>query len=70
MYQIVVQSFPDPNAGKWQISGTGRLEPKWKHDAELYHLGSMELMSVPISVKGDRMFEPAAQWHHLRNRLR
>jgi Tol biopolymer transport system component len=57
MYQIVVQSFPDPNGGKWQITSQGGVEPKWRHDGrELYYLAfDGKLMAVP--VKGDRTFE-------------
>src|SRR4029079_239255 len=57
MYQIVVQSFPDPNGGKWQITAQGGVEPKWRHDSrELYYLAlDGKLMSV--SVKGDRTLE-------------
>jgi Tol biopolymer transport system component len=57
MYQIVVQSFPDPNGGKWQITAQGGVEPKWRRDGrELYYLGlDGKLMAVPI--KADRTFE-------------
>ncbi len=57
MYQIVVQSFPDPNRGKWQITAQGGVEPKWRRDArELYYLSlDGKLMSVPL--KSERTFE-------------
>jgi len=56
-YQIVVQSFPDPNGGKWQITAQGGVEPKWRHDGrELYYLAlDGKLMAVP--VKEGRTFE-------------
>jgi eukaryotic-like serine/threonine-protein kinase len=56
-FQVVVQSFPDPNGGKWQISADGGVEPKWRHDGkELYYLAlDGKLMSVPI--KAARTFE-------------
>jgi serine/threonine protein kinase len=56
MYQIVVQSFPDPNGGKWQITAQGGVEPKWRRDGrELYYLAlDRKLMAVPI--KTDRTF--------------
>jgi Tol biopolymer transport system component len=56
-YQIVVQSFPDPTGGKWQITAQGGVEPKWRRDGkELYYLAfDGKLMSVP--VKTDRTFE-------------
>jgi eukaryotic-like serine/threonine-protein kinase len=50
-YQIVVQTFPDTNGGKWQISADGGFEPKWRRDGrELYFLAADgKLMSVSIS---------------------
>jgi Tol biopolymer transport system component len=55
-YQIVVQSFPDPTRGRWQITAQGGVEPKWRHDSrELYYLAlDGKLMAVPI--KGDGVF--------------
>jgi Tol biopolymer transport system component len=57
IYQIVVQSFPDPNGGKWQITSQGGVEPKWRRDGrELYYLDfDGKLMSV--SIRGDRSIE-------------
>jgi Tol biopolymer transport system component len=56
-YQVVVQSFPDPNGGRWQITAQGGIEPKWKHDGrELYYLApDGKLMAV--SVNSDRTFQ-------------
>jgi WD40 repeat protein len=53
-YQIVVQTFPDPNGGKWPISAAGGIEPKWRHDGkELYYLAmDGKLMAVPIARTG------------------
>jgi len=53
-YQIVVQAFPDPDAGKWTISAGGGVEPKWSRDGrELYYLAfDGKLMSVPVSGPG------------------
>jgi Tol biopolymer transport system component len=50
-YQIVVQTFPDPSGGKWQISANGGIEPKWRHDGrELYYLNlDGKLMAVSIA---------------------
>jgi Tol biopolymer transport system component len=60
MYQIVVQSFPDPNGGRWQITAQGGIEPKWRRDgSELYYLAlDGNLMSVPVKEAGaGRTFE-------------
>jgi eukaryotic-like serine/threonine-protein kinase len=50
-FQIVVQTFPDPNGGKWTITADGGVEPKWRRDGrELYYLTfDGKMMSVPIS---------------------
>jgi hypothetical protein len=52
-----VQSFPDPNSGKWQITAQGGIESKWSHNGrELYYLAfDGKLMAVPI--KSDHTFE-------------
>jgi len=52
MYQIIVQSFPDPNGGRWQITAQGGIEPKWKRDGrELYYLAlDGKLMAVPVNA--------------------
>jgi Tol biopolymer transport system component len=56
-YQIVVQPFPDPSGGKWQITAAGGIEPQWRRDGgELFYLGlDGKLMAVPI--KSDPSFE-------------
>jgi hypothetical protein len=66
-YQVVVQTFPDASGGKWQISATGGVEPKWRRDGrELYYLGTDgKLMSVAISAHRSR---PAVPWNCSRRR--
>jgi Tol biopolymer transport system component len=53
-YQVVVQSFPDPNGGRWQITAQGGIEPKWRRDGrELYYLApDGKLMAVPVNSDG------------------
>jgi Tol biopolymer transport system component len=60
-FQIVVQTFPDPNSGKWQITAEGGVEPKWRHDGrELYYLAlDGKLMAVPISGPAFNAGKPA-----------
>ena len=57
LYQIVVQTFPNADGGKWQISGDGGVEPKWRRDGrELYYLAlDGKLMAVST---GGAVFEP------------
>ena len=55
--QIVVQTFPDANRGRWQVTAKGGSEPKWRGDSrELYYLApDGKLMSV--ALKSDATFE-------------
>ena len=56
-YQIVVQTFPDPNGGKWPISAQGGTEPLWKRDGlELYYLAA-DGKIMAVSVKLDPIFQ-------------
>jgi Tol biopolymer transport system component len=59
-YQIVVQTFPDPKGGKWQITAQGGIEPKWSRDGrELYYL-ALDGKLIAVPVKTDRGFEAGA----------
>jgi eukaryotic-like serine/threonine-protein kinase len=51
--QVVVQPFPDPSAGKWQISTQGGAFPRWRGDGkELYYLApSGELKAVAVTTE-------------------
>jgi Tol biopolymer transport system component len=58
--QIVVQPFPDPNGGKWQISAGGGLEPRWRSDGkELFYLG-FDGMLMAVDVESGKSFEYGA----------
>jgi DNA-binding winged helix-turn-helix (wHTH) protein/Tol biopolymer transport system component len=51
-YEVVVQSFPDPSAGKWQITANGGVCPRWRRDGkELYHLDADGAMvATPVRL--------------------
>jgi Tol biopolymer transport system component len=58
-FQIVVQPFPDPSSGKWQISTEGGAYPrwKWKRDGrELYYVTPAGEM-IAVSVTTDSKFD-------------
>jgi hypothetical protein len=56
IYQVVVQTFPDPNGGKSQITAQGGVEPKWRRDGrELYYLG-LDGKLMAVQVKPDHTF--------------
>jgi Tol biopolymer transport system component len=56
-YQVVVQPFPDPSSGKWQISPNGGVFPRWRRDGrELYYLDPQRRI-VAVSVASEGGFE-------------
>ena len=50
-FQVVVQPFPDPSGGKWQISMNGGAHPRWRQDSrELYYVApNGDLVAVSIA---------------------
>jgi len=52
-FEIVVQPFPEPR-GKWQVSTSGGVEPRWRGDGkELYFIApDVKLMAVPATATG------------------
>jgi Tol biopolymer transport system component len=49
--QVVVQPFPNPAAGKWQVSMNGGAYPKWRRDGrELYYVAANgDLVGVSVT---------------------
>jgi Tol biopolymer transport system component len=57
-YEVIVQPFPDPSLGKWRISTTGGLAPRWRRDGrELFYLDSEQRL-IAVSVNAGREFTP------------
>jgi serine/threonine protein kinase/Tol biopolymer transport system component len=57
VHQVIVQPFPDPSGGKWQISSSGGTSPRWKRDGtELYYV-DREGQIVAVRVNTDQNFE-------------
>jgi len=55
--QVVVQTFPDPTKGKWQITASGGIEPRWRGDGrELFYLEPDGKLTA-VSVKTESTFE-------------
>ena len=54
-YQVIVQPFPDPSGGKWQLSTRGGAYPRWRHDGrELYYLDSdRRIVAVSVATDGN-----------------
>jgi len=59
--EVYVRSFPDVNAGRWQVSGEGGMEPRWSRDGRelFYRRGDGAFVSV--AVPAGRPFDPGAQ---------
>jgi eukaryotic-like serine/threonine-protein kinase len=56
-FQVVVQPFPDPSGGKWQVSTRGGHYPRWRRDGrELYYLDP-DRQIVAVSWTTGRGFE-------------
>jgi serine/threonine protein kinase len=55
--QVVVQPFPDPSGGKWQISTKGGHYPRWRRDGQEIYFLDPDRQLVAVSVKTDRKFE-------------
>ncbi len=54
--EVVVQSFADPAAGKWQISANGGFAPRWSPDGrELYYFDGVESV-VRVEVATEPAF--------------
>jgi dipeptidyl aminopeptidase/acylaminoacyl peptidase len=55
--QVVVQTFPNPTKGKWTISASGGIEPRWRNDGrELFYL-EPDGKLIARSVKTESTFE-------------
>jgi dipeptidyl aminopeptidase/acylaminoacyl peptidase len=52
-FEVVVKPFPD-GSGKWQVSTTGGVAPRWRADGrELYFLArDAAMMAVPVTAAG------------------
>jgi Tol biopolymer transport system component len=52
VFEVIVQSFPDPSRGKWNISTNGGLAPRWRRDGrELYYVdGAQRLIAVDVAT--------------------
>ena len=52
-HEVYVQPFPGPG-GKWQISTSGGIEPRWRRDGkELFYIApDGKLMAAPIQSAG------------------
>lgn len=51
--EVVVQSFADPTAGKWQISANGGFAPRWSPDGrELYYFNGVDsIVRVEVATE-------------------
>jgi WD40 repeat protein len=51
-FEVYVQTFPDPSAGKWMVSNGGGVEPRWNRDGkELFYFSGPKLMAVPVTLR-------------------
>jgi serine/threonine-protein kinase len=59
-FEIFVKPFPEVDAGRWQISTAGGMEPLWAHSGRelFYKNGAGELVSVAVTT--EPTFAPGA----------
>jgi Tol biopolymer transport system component/DNA-binding winged helix-turn-helix (wHTH) protein len=57
IYEVVVQSFPDPAQGKWQISANGGSGPQWARDGQELYYYDVTGSIVRVQVATDAVFE-------------
>ena len=52
--EVIVQPFPDPSGGKWQVSTNGGVTPRWRADGrELYYLDAGgRIVAAAVSSTG------------------
>ena len=56
--EVYVRPFPDVEAGRWQISTGGGIEPLWAPSGrELFYRTQGRLMSVPVAAQSGATFE-------------
>ena len=60
VYEVIVQSFPDPSRAKSQISTRGGSSPRWRRDGrELYYVDAEQRL-IAVTVSSDRDFVPGS----------
>ena len=56
-YDVYVRPYPDVNNGKWQISTSGGISPRWSPDGrELFYRSGDAAMAVPVDT--EPIFKP------------
>ena len=55
-YQVYVQSFP-AGGGKWQVSTSGGVQPRWRHDGKELFYVSPDGKMMSVTVKAGATFE-------------
>jgi Tol biopolymer transport system component len=60
--EVIVQPFPDPSRGRWQVSSGGGTSPRWRRDGrELYYLDAKgRLIAVSVTTQGQFAIQSAA----------
>ena len=55
--EVYVRSYPNLEKGKWQISSSGGLQPRWRNDGkELFYLEpNGSLMAVPVDLNSENI---------------
>jgi len=63
--QVVVQPFPDPSGGRWQVSRAGGAYPRWRRDGrELYYVENNALVALSITTVSSFTFGKSTELFH------
>jgi serine/threonine protein kinase len=58
--EIYVRPFPAKDAGKWQVSNSGGILPRWRRDGkELFYISTDKNMMMAVDIKPGATFESA-----------
>lgn len=56
--EIYVRPFPTGEAGKWQVSTSGGLQPRWRKDGkELFYISTEKMMLMAVDIMPGTAFE-------------
>jgi Tol biopolymer transport system component len=56
--QIYVQTFPDPQGGKWMISRDGGVQPRWRRDGRELFFVSADSTMMAVEIDASAAFTP------------
>ena len=56
--EVYVQTFPDPEGGKWMISRAGGVQPRWRRDGRELFFISADSKMMAVDIAATPVFSP------------